>query len=133
MITYLLQHNNPPQNVMAWNNSYLSYLTILQRGQFCSSKWSQLEHSLRCIQLVFELGQKVKGGFIHSPGTPAQLRPTLHDLMNCSLPGSSVHGAFFGRILELVAISVPLAFSCGLSAWQEWASFKHFRSLEILI
>ena len=31
--------------------------------------------------------------------------PTLHDPMDCSPPGSSVHGIFQTRILEWVAIS----------------------------
>ena len=31
--------------------------------------------------------------------------PTLHDPMDCSLPGSSVHGIFQARALEWVAIS----------------------------
>ena len=30
---------------------------------------------------------------------------TLHDPMDCSLPGSSVHGIFQARVLEWVAIS----------------------------
>ena len=30
---------------------------------------------------------------------------TLHDPMDCSLPGSSVHGSFQARILEWVAIA----------------------------
>ena len=34
----------------------------------------------------------------------AQLRPTLCDSMNCSIPGSSVHGILQARILECVAI-----------------------------
>ena len=34
----------------------------------------------------------------------AQLYPTLFNPMNCSLPGSSVHGIFQGRVLEWVAI-----------------------------
>ena len=33
-----------------------------------------------------------------------QLCPTLCDSMDCSLPGSSVHGIFQTRILELVAM-----------------------------
>ena len=37
--------------------------------------------------------------------------PTLSDLMDCSLPGSSVHGIFQARVLEWVAI----AFSEGQS------------------
>ena len=35
----------------------------------------------------------------------AQLCPTLHDPMDCSLLGSSVHGIFQEKILEWVAIS----------------------------
>ena len=35
----------------------------------------------------------------------AQSRPTLCNPMDCSLPGSSLHGIFQARILEWVAIS----------------------------
>ena len=35
----------------------------------------------------------------------AQLCPTLHDRMDCSLPGSSVHGIFQARVLKRVAIA----------------------------
>ena len=41
----------------------------------------------------------------------AQLGPTLCDPMDCSPPGSSVHGILQARILEWVAIS----FSTGTS------------------
>ena len=33
-----------------------------------------------------------------------QFCPTLHDPRGCSLPGSSVHGIFQARLLELVVI-----------------------------
>ena len=33
--------------------------------------------------------------------------PTLSDAMDCSLPGSSVHGIFQARVLEWVAIASP--------------------------
>ena len=36
----------------------------------------------------------------------AQSCPTLCDPMDCSLPGSSVHGIFQVRVLEWVAISI---------------------------
>ena len=39
----------------------------------------------------------------------AQLCPTLHDPMDCSPPGSSVHGILQARILEWVAISFSRA------------------------
>ena len=35
----------------------------------------------------------------------AQLCPTPSDLMDCSLPGSSVHGIFEARVLEWGAIA----------------------------
>ena len=35
----------------------------------------------------------------------AQSCPTLSDLMDCSLPVSSVHGIFQARVLEWVAIA----------------------------
>ena len=35
----------------------------------------------------------------------AQSRPTLYDPVDCSLPGSSIHGIFQARILQWVAIS----------------------------
>ena len=34
-----------------------------------------------------------------------QLCPTLSDPMDCSLPGSSIHGIFQARVLEWVAIA----------------------------
>ena len=36
----------------------------------------------------------------------AQLGPTLSDPMDCSLPGSSIHGIFQARVLELGAIAL---------------------------
>ena len=38
----------------------------------------------------------------------AHLCPTLGDPMDCSLPGSSVHGIFPARVLEWVAIAFSL-------------------------
>ena len=42
---------------------------------------------------------------VKSENEVAQSCPTLNDLMDCSLPGSSVHGIFLARILEWVAIA----------------------------
>ena len=44
--------------------------------------------------------------------------PTLCDPMDCSLPGSSVHGILQMRILEWVAIP----FSRGFSWFRDWTS-----------
>ena len=40
----------------------------------------------------------------------AQSCPTLSDPMDCSLPGSSIHGIFQARVLEWVAIAFSIAF-----------------------
>ena len=45
----------------------------------------------------------------------AQSCPTLCDPMDCSLPGSSIHGIFQARVLEWVAISFSLVI-CTLKA-----------------
>ena len=37
----------------------------------------------------------------------AQSCPTLRDPMDCSLPGSSVHGIFQAKVLEWGAIAFP--------------------------
>ena len=50
--------------------------------------------------------QRVK---VKSESEVAQSCPTLSDLMDCSLPGSSVHGIFQARVLEWDAIVFSLA------------------------
>ena len=42
---------------------------------------------------------------VKSESEVAQSCPTLSDLMDCSPPGSSVHGIFQARVLEWVAIA----------------------------
>ena len=42
---------------------------------------------------------------VKSESEVAQSSPTLPDPMDCSLPGSSVHGIFQARILEWVAVA----------------------------
>ena len=42
---------------------------------------------------------------VKSESEVAQLCPTLPDPMDCSLPGSSVHGIFQARVLEWGAIA----------------------------
>ena len=49
---------------------------------------------------------------VKSESEVVQLCPTPRDPMDCSLPGSSVHGIFQARVLEWVAS----AFSDGISA-----------------
>ena len=42
---------------------------------------------------------------VKSESEVAQSCPTLRDLMDCSLPGSSIRGIFQGRVLEWGAIA----------------------------
>ena len=42
---------------------------------------------------------------VKSENEISQLYLTLHDPMDCSPPGSSIHGIFQARILEWVAIA----------------------------
>ena len=51
---------------------------------------------------------------VKSESEDAQSYPTLSDPMDCSLPGSSVHGIFQARVLEWGAI----AFSQHSSSWR---------------
>ena len=43
---------------------------------------------------------------VKSESEVAQLPPTLSDLMDYSLPGSSVHGILQAKVLEWVAIAL---------------------------
>ena len=45
---------------------------------------------------------------VKSESEVAQSCPTLSDLMDCSLPGSSIHGIFQARVLEWGAFSEKL-------------------------
>ena len=49
---------------------------------------------------------------VKSESEVAQLCLTLSDLMDCSLPGSSVHGIFQARVLEWVATAFSIGLGC---------------------
>ena len=52
---------------------------------------------------------------VKSQSEVAQSCLTLSDPMDCSLPGSSIHGIFQARVLEWVAIAFSVAFmNCGV-------------------
>ena len=56
---------------------------------------------------------------VKSQSEVAQLCPTLHNLMDCSLPGSSIHGIFQARVLEWGAIAFSDHPMLGLSVREE--------------
>ena len=58
---------------------------------------------------------------LYIPGKLLQLCPTLCDPMDCSLPGSSVHGILQARVLEWVA----MPFSRGSSQPKDRTQVSH--------
>ena len=51
---------------------------------------------------------------VRSETEVAQSCPTLHDPIDCSLPGSSVHGIFQARVLEWGAIAFSFLLVVGV-------------------
>ena len=51
---------------------------------------------------------------VKSESEVSQSCPTLSDLIDCSLPGSSVRGIFQARVLEWGAIFLLKDYSCSL-------------------
>ena len=87
--------------------------------QACISKW--LFHPFICMYQITSLLRKLRAAtclcllslWEHDWwATVAQSCPTLCDPMDCSPPGSSVHGIIQARILEWVAISFLRAYFC---------------------
>ena len=55
--------------------------------------------------LMAESEEELKSLLMKSESEVAQSCPTLRDPMDCSLPGSSIHGIFQARVLEWGAIA----------------------------
>ena len=62
---------------------------------------------------------------VKSESEVAQSCPTLSDPMDCSLPGSSVHGIFQARVLEWVAINCKKAFVSGTRYYEKQRCMIH--------
>ena len=115
-----------------WKSDLLSQL--LQASRFEGKEDLNL---LLCIVLIFFLQEsyyflKIKITYwlkittyafneILSESEVAQSCLTLWDSVDCSLPGSSVHGILQARILEWVALS----FSRGASQSRDWTWVSH--------
>ena len=106
----------------------ISQTRLLERIAISSFRGSSWPKDWNCISHI----SCMAGGFFTDkpPGKPwfrdewvsevTQLCPTLCDPMDCSLPGSSIHGIFQARVLEWLAIS----FSRGSSQLRDrtWVS-----------
>ena len=89
---------------------YFCFVCCLDEAS-CTGCYWWLGDARSCIQVVsFVWKVKVKESEV------AQSCPTLCDPVECSPPGSSVHGTLQARILEWVAIS----FSRGSSQPRDW-------------
>ena len=64
---------------------------------------------------------------VKSESEVAQLCPTLSDSVDCSLPGSSVHGIFQARVLEWGAITFS---SVGLYSMVKMANTELTREVK---
>ena len=55
---------------------------------------------------------------VKSESEVAQSCPTLRDPMDCSLPGSSVHGIFQARVLDAIGMPLPspVVFACAVKS-----------------
>ena len=63
----------------------------------------------------------------------AQLCPTLSDLMDCSLPGSSIHGIFQTRVLEWGAIATVFTWTLFLNKLFILEYFQIYRKVVKII
>ena len=82
---------------------------ILQHAAAAKSLQSCLTHqalpSLGFSRQEHWSGLPLPSPLCESESEVAQSHPTLSDPMDCSLPGSCIHGIFQARILEWAAIS----------------------------
>ena len=62
---------------------------------------------------------------VKSESEVAQSCPTLHNPMDCSLPGSSIHGIFEAGVLEWVAIAFSKTMVHRIAKSQTWLSNSH--------
>ena len=67
---------------------------------------------------------------VKSESEVAQSCPSLRDLMDCSLPGSSVHGIFQARVLEWGAIAFSVRDRSQLQ--NAWGTKSHRQAVHLL-
>ena len=88
-ILYCLSHQGKPKHSGLDSLSLLQGIFLTQESNHVLLPWRQSLYQL---------------SYQESPVLVAQSCPTLCDLMDCSLPGSSIHGILQTRILEWIAI-----------------------------
>ena len=68
---------------------------------------------------------------VKSQSEVAQSCPTLSDPMDCSLPGSSIHGIFQARVLEWSAIAFSTYIYYTFSKYKEDPIYNSYKSEKI--
>ena len=91
------------------------------RGSSWSRDWTCVSCFLHCKWILYHWATREAHRWNENESEVAQSCPTLCNLVDCSLPGSSVHGILQARILEWVAIS----FSRGSSQPRDWTLISH--------
>ena len=87
-------------------------LSHFSRVQLCATPWTaahQAPPSLGFSMQEHWSGLPFPSPVCESERVVAQSCPTLSDPMDCSLPGSSVHGILHARVLERGAIAFSRA------------------------
>ena len=92
------------------SNAYLDIMTTFpEKALFCRRHLESTHTVFSDTRRLFEMKEKTRilkfSLTICGSSEVTQSCPTLCDLMDCILPGSSVHGFFQARVLEWVAIS----------------------------
>ena len=68
---------------------------------------------------------------VKSESEVAQSCPTLHDPMDYSLPGSSIHGIFQARVLEWVAIAFSMSIQIHRTLTWQVKQSHYLKQLEL--
>ena len=103
-------------NTGAWQDIIQGYhlLNHFSRVRFCATPQTAAHQALPSLGFSRQehwSGLPFPSPMHESESEVAQSCPTLHDPMDCSLTGSSVHGNFQARVLEWGAIASPII--CG--------------------
>ena len=96
--------HSPNKFPKVWNDFKINCRKMFQWLKNFKSNYSEILIIFRVSEGLRKMIQMAHDG-IYPSYEVAQSCPTLCDPMDCSLPGSSVHGIFQARLLEWVAIS----------------------------
>ena len=108
--SFNISSSNEHSGLISFRMDWLDLLAV--QGTLKSLLKHHSSKSINSSVLIINHANLLISLVIHRKREVAQSCPTLCDPMDCSLPGSSVHGIFRARVLEWVAI-----FFCRGSSW----------------